>query len=47
MVANADGTGIRTLSTVPFRASLHPSWQPLRMRGAWRPVQANRPPRAR
>ena len=28
MAANVDGTGIRTLSTVPFRSSLHPSWQP-------------------
>jgi Tol biopolymer transport system component len=28
MVARVDGTGIRTLSTVPFRQSVHPSWQP-------------------
>ena len=28
MVARVDGTSIRTLSTVPFRESLHPSWQP-------------------
>ena len=28
MVASVDGTGMRTLSTVPFRASSHPSWQP-------------------
>jgi Tol biopolymer transport system component len=28
MVANADGSGVRTLSTVPFRQSVHPSWQP-------------------
>jgi Tol biopolymer transport system component len=30
MVANVDGTGVRTLSTVPFRQSVHPSWQPAR-----------------
>ena len=29
MVARVDGTGVRTLSTVPFRQSVHPSWQPL------------------
>ena len=29
MVAHVDGTGVRTLSTVPFRQSVHPSWQPL------------------
>ena len=41
MVARVDGTGVRTLSAVPFRQSAHPSWQPLAMtRGAWRPVQA-------
>jgi TolB protein len=28
MVANADGSGVRTLSSVPFRQSLHPVWQP-------------------
>ena len=28
MVANTDGSGIRTLSTVPFRQSVDPSWQP-------------------
>jgi Tol biopolymer transport system component len=28
MVANADGSGVRTLSTVPFRQSVHPAWQP-------------------
>jgi Tol biopolymer transport system component len=28
MAANIDGTGIRTLSTVPFRQSVHPTWQP-------------------
>jgi Tol biopolymer transport system component len=28
MVARVDGTDIRTLSTVPFRQSVHPSWQP-------------------
>ena len=28
MVANADGTGVRTLSTVPFRESVHPAWRP-------------------
>jgi Tol biopolymer transport system component len=28
MVANVDGTDIRVLSTVPFRQSLHPTWQP-------------------
>ncbi len=28
MLANADGTGVRTLSTVPFRQSMHPAWQP-------------------
>ena len=30
MAARADGRGVRTLSTVPFRQSVHPSWQPLR-----------------
>jgi hypothetical protein len=30
MAAGIDGAGIRTLSTVPFRQSVHPSWQPLR-----------------
>ena len=25
---NVDGTNIRTLSTVPFRQSVHPTWQP-------------------
>ena len=29
MVARVDGTGVRTLSTVPFRQSMHPSWRPL------------------
>ncbi len=29
MVARIDGTGVRTLSTVPFRQSVHPSWRPL------------------
>jgi Tol biopolymer transport system component len=28
MVAGIDGTNIRTLSTVPFRQSVHPTWQP-------------------
>ncbi|MDX6596944.1 MAG: hypothetical protein QOE87_831 [Gaiellales bacterium] len=28
MVARLDGTGVRTLSTVPFRESVHPSWPP-------------------
>jgi hypothetical protein len=28
MAANTDGTNIRTLSTVPFRPSVHPTWQP-------------------
>ena len=28
MAANTDGTNIRTLSTVPFRQSVHPTWQP-------------------
>ncbi len=28
MAARVDGTAVRTLSTVPFRESLHPSWQP-------------------
>ena len=28
MAANIDGTNIRTLSTVPFRQSVHPTWQP-------------------
>ena len=28
MVANVDGSGLRTLSTVPFRQSVHPTWQP-------------------
>ena len=30
MLAHADGTGVRTLSTVPFRQSTHPAWQPAR-----------------
>ncbi|HEY3612069.1 MAG TPA: hypothetical protein VGK92_00100 [Gaiellales bacterium] len=30
MVANADGAGVRTLSTAPFRHSVDPSWQPIR-----------------
>jgi Tol biopolymer transport system component len=28
MVGNIDGSGIRTLSSVPFRQSVQPSWQP-------------------
>ena len=28
MVANVDGSGLRTLSSVPFRASIHPTWRP-------------------
>jgi Tol biopolymer transport system component len=28
MVANVDGSGLRTLTSVPFRISVHPSWQP-------------------
>jgi Tol biopolymer transport system component len=28
MVAGADGTNVRILSTVPFRQSVHPTWQP-------------------
>ncbi len=28
MVANADGSGVRTLSTAPFRRSGRPAWQP-------------------
>jgi Tol biopolymer transport system component len=28
MVAKVDGSGLRTLSTVPFRTSVHPTWQP-------------------
>ena len=28
MVARVDGSGLHTLSTVPFRQSVHPSWQP-------------------
>jgi Tol biopolymer transport system component len=28
MVARVDGSGLRTLSTVPFRTSVHPTWQP-------------------
>ncbi len=28
MVAGIDGSGVRTLSTVPFRQSLHPAWRP-------------------
>jgi Tol biopolymer transport system component len=28
MVANVDGSGLRTLTTVPFRTSVHPTWQP-------------------
>ncbi len=28
MVANADGSDLQTLSDVPFRASVHPTWQP-------------------
>jgi Tol biopolymer transport system component len=28
MVANVDGSGLRTLTTVPFRQSVHPTWQP-------------------
>ena len=28
MVANTDGTGVRTISSVPFRESVHPAWQP-------------------
>jgi hypothetical protein len=28
MVANTDGTNVRTLSTVPFRQSIDPTWQP-------------------
>jgi Tol biopolymer transport system component len=28
MVANTDGTGVRTISTVPFRESVHPAWRP-------------------
>jgi hypothetical protein len=28
MVVNADGTSVRMLSTVPFRQSVHPTWQP-------------------
>ena len=30
MTANVDGTNLRTLSTVPFRESIHPTWQPAR-----------------
>jgi Tol biopolymer transport system component len=29
MVANVDGSGLRTLTTVPFRQSVHPTWQPV------------------
>jgi Tol biopolymer transport system component len=29
MVANADGSGLQTLSDVPFRQSVHPTWQPV------------------
>ena len=50
MVAHVDGTGVRTLSTVPFRQSVHPSWQPLavkRERGRGGRFRRNRPPRAR
>ena len=28
MVADTDGTGVHTLSTVPFRESVHPAWRP-------------------
>jgi hypothetical protein len=28
MVANLDGSDLATLSDVPFRASVHPTWQP-------------------
>jgi Tol biopolymer transport system component len=28
MVARTDGSDLRTLSTVPFRESVHPTWQP-------------------
>jgi len=28
MVANADGSDVRTLSSVPFRESVHPAWRP-------------------
>ena len=28
MVAASDGSNVRVLSTVPFRESVHPSWQP-------------------
>jgi hypothetical protein len=28
MAANTGGTNLRTLSTVPFRLSVHPTWQP-------------------
>ena len=28
MVANADGSDLQTLSDVPFRQSVHPTWQP-------------------
>jgi dipeptidyl aminopeptidase/acylaminoacyl peptidase len=29
MAAHVDGSSIRTLSTVPFRQSVHPTWQPI------------------
>ena len=45
MVANTDGSGIHTLSAVPFRPSVDPGWQPASGDGAWRPAQASRPPR--
>jgi hypothetical protein len=28
MLANADGSGLRTLTAVPFRQSVHPTWLP-------------------